>query len=301
MYQIQKQDSKICVACEQDLQEQFKKTYRMLIWLQTSPSWHCLSSETRRFALAPMPDPASLVLMQHGLRIGIAQINGTVGDFPGNAKKILHGYRACMDQGADLVITPEMSLVGYPPRDLVHKSQFVPKCLQALDYLSEEIKHVPLLVGYVDHNTHTAPGRPFRNAAAWLESGKIIHKIYKTLLPTYDVFDELRYFEASEKCDVIHWQGYRLGITICEDIWTDDYLPRPLYDRDPIEEFKQQGIDLLLNLSASPYHIGKTHTRRELMARVSAELQAPVVYCNSGGGNDELIFDGPSMPLAELP
>lgn len=239
--------------------------------------------------------PASVLPMQQGLRIGIAQINGTVGDFPGNAKKILHAYRACLDQGADLVITPEMSLVGYPPRDLVHKSQFVPKCLQALDYLSEEIKHVPLLVGYVDHNTARSPGRPFRNAAAWLESGKIVHKIHKTLLPTYDVFDELRYFEPSETCEVIHWKGHRLGVTICEDIWTDDYLPRPLYDRDPIEELKLQGIDLLLNLSASPYHVGKTQLRRELISRVSTELEAPVIYCNSIGGNDELIFDGHSL------
>jgi len=236
--------------------------------------------------------------MQQGLRIGIAQINGTVGDFPGNAKKILAAYRECLDQGADLVLTPELSLVGYPPRDLVQKSQFVPKCLQALDYLSEEIKTVPLIVGYVDHNTDAGPGRPFRNAAAWLEKGRIVHKIWKTLLPTYDVFDELRYFEPGERCEAIVWNGHRIGITICEDIWNEEFLPRPLYDRDPVAELAAQKIDVLLNLSASPFHVGKAALRRELIAGVAEEIKAPVVYCNACGGNDELVFDGHSIVAA---
>lgn len=247
------------------------------------------------FALVPGADRGSVAPMQAGLRVGIAQINGTVGDFPGNVKKILAAYRACLDQGADLVITPEMSLVGYPPRDLVHKSQFVPKCLQALDYLSGEIQDVPLLVGYVDHNTSAQPGRPFRNAAAWLECGKIVHKIDKTLLPTYDVFDELRYFEPSESSRVIEWRGHRIGVTICEDIWNEDFLPRPLYDRDPVAELRAQGVDLLLNLSASPFHAGKPALRQKLLSAVAQEISAPVVYCNSVGGNDELVFDGHSL------
>ncbi len=233
--------------------------------------------------------------MQAGLRIGIAQINGTVGDFPANAKKILAAYRECLDQGADLVITPELSLVGYPPRDLVQKSQFVPKCLQALDYLSEEIKSVPLLVGYVDYHTEPAPGRPYRNAAAWLHEGKIVHKIWKTLLPTYDVFDELRYFEPGERSECIVWNGHRIGVTICEDIWNEDFLPRPLYDRDPVAELAAQKIDLLLNLSASPFHAGKPALRRALIADIAQKIQAPVVYCNAVGGNDELVFDGHSL------
>ena len=241
---------------------------------------------------------ATFALMQRGLRIGVAQINSTVGDFPGNAKKILAAYRECLDQGADLVVTPELSLVGYPPRDLVQKSQFVPKCLQALDYLSEEIKTVPLLVGYVDHNTAPKPGRPFRNAAAWLQEGKIVHKVWKTLLPTYDVFDELRYFEPGERCEPIVWNGHRIGITICEDIWNEDYLPRPLYDRDPVAELAQQNIDLLLNLSASPFHAGKPHLRRSLIASVAHEISAPVVYVNAVGGHDELVFDGHSLVVA---
>src|SRR5690606_9344051 len=162
------------------------------------------------------------------MKIGIAQVNGVVGDFPGNAKRLLQAYRECLDAGAELVITPEMSLVGYPPRDLVFESQFVPKCLQALDYLAGETKEVPLLVGYVDHVDSDRPGKPFRNAAAVLVDGEVRAKVWKTLLPTYDVFDERRYFEPSERCEPVVWNGMRLGITICEDIWSEDYLQRPL-------------------------------------------------------------------------
>jgi len=170
------------------------------------------------------------------MKIGIAQINPVVGDFPGNAKRILGAYRECLDAGAEIVLTPEMSLAGYPPQDLVFKSQFVPKCLQALDYLAGESRAVPLLVGYVDHHLLTRPGKPFRNAVAWLEGGQIRHRVWKTLLPTDDVFDERRYFAPGESCDPIVWNGLRIGLTVCEDIWTGDYLQRPLYDRDPVAE-----------------------------------------------------------------
>ena len=150
------------------------------------------------------------------MKIGIAQINPVIGDFPGNAKRILAAYRECLEAGADLVLTPELSLAGYPPRDLVFKSQFVPKCLQALDYLADETKEVPLVVGYVDHNHPTHHGKPFRNAAAWLENGEIKHRIFKTLLPTYDVFDERRYFAPGngEKVDRTKSDYTRLG-----DVW----------------------------------------------------------------------------------
>jgi NAD+ synthase (glutamine-hydrolysing) len=229
------------------------------------------------------------------MNIGIAQINPVVGDFPGNAKHLIAAYRECLDAGADLVITPEMSLVGYPPRDLVFKSRFVPDCLQALDYLAGETREAPLLVGYVDALDPTLRGKPFRNAAAWLENGSIRHRIFKTLLPTYDVFDERRYFEPSPASCPITWRGKRIGITICEDIWTDDFLQRPLYDRDPVRELADQGLDLLLNLSASPFHLGKPAARAQMISTLAQGIRVPVVYCNSIGGNDQLIFDGHSL------
>ncbi|MES2660534.1 MAG: NAD+ synthase [Verrucomicrobiota bacterium] len=229
------------------------------------------------------------------MNIGIAQINSVIGDFPGNVKRLLAAYRECLEAGADLVVTPELSLVGYPPRDLVFKSQFVPKCLQALDYLAGEVREVPLLVGYVDHHHPAHPGKPFRNAVAWLESGKIQHRIWKTLLPTYDVFDERRYFEPSESCEPILWNGQRIGVTICEDIWTENYLQRPFYDRDPVEELTAKGIDLLLNLSASPFHLGKPLLRRAMIGGIARKSKVPVVYCNSIGANDQLVFDGHSL------
>jgi NAD+ synthetase len=229
------------------------------------------------------------------MKVGIAQINPVVGDFPGNAKRILAAYRECIELGADIVLTPELCLAGYPPRDLVFKSGFVPSCLQALDYLAGETKSVPLLVGYVDHNHPGRRGKPFRNAAAWLVNGALVHKIWKTLLPTYDVFDERRYFEPGESCSPIEWNGHRIGVTICEDIWTEDYLQRPFYDRDPVEELTRAGVDLILNLSASPFHLGKPEIRRAMIAGVARRAQVPVVYCNAVGANDQLIFDGNSL------
>lgn len=230
------------------------------------------------------------------MKIGIAQINAVVGDFPGNAKRILAAYRECLEKGADFVVTPEMSLVGYPPRDLVFKSQFVPKCLQALDYLADETKAVPLLVGYVDFHTGEI-GKPYRNAVAWLEAGKIRERFFKTLLPTYDVFDERRYFEPGEVCTPFEWKGKRIGVTICEDIWTEDYLQRPFYDRDPVAELSAKGVDVIVNLSASPFHLGKPACRRQMLSDVAKEARVPVVYCNSMGGNDQLVFDGHSVAV----
>jgi len=229
------------------------------------------------------------------MKIGIAQINAIVGDFPGNAKRILAAYRECLEMGAELVVVPEMALVGYPPRDLLCRSQFVPKCLQALDYLADETGDVPMLVGYVDFHTEQSVGKPYRNAAAFLHQGKVLHKVWKTLLPAYDVFDERRYFEPGEVCEPIVWGGMRLGVTICEDIWTEGHLDRPLYSRDPATELAEQGMDLLINLSASPFSLGKPEQRVEMLSSVARNTGTPLIYCNCVGGNDQLIFDGHSL------
>lgn len=227
------------------------------------------------------------------MKIALVQINAVVGDFPGNAKRILAGYREALEKGAELVVTPELSLVGYPPRDLVFKSQFVPRCLQALDYLKGEVGEVPLLVGYVDRSAKR-PGRAFRNSVAWLEEGEIRHRIHKTLLPTYDVFDEWRYFEPNEECSVIDFKGRKVGVTVCEDIWTEDFLYRPLYEREPVRELKEQGAEVIVNLSASPFALNKPVARRDLFAAVAKDAGVPLVYCNAVGGQDQLIFDGHS-------
>lgn len=229
------------------------------------------------------------------MKIGIAQLNAVIGDFAGNAKRLLAAYRECLEQGAELVVTPELSLAGYPPRDLVCKSQFVPKCLQALDYLASEVGAVPLVVGTLDFNDATRAGKPFRNSAAWLENGVIRHRFHKTLLPTYDVFDEARYFAPAESCEPITWNGLRVGVTVCEDIWDEDFLERPLYDRDPVRELAAHGIDLLLNISASPYHLGKPAQREAVLASAARKSRATVVYANAIGGQDQLVFDGHSQ------
>jgi NAD+ synthase (glutamine-hydrolysing) len=231
------------------------------------------------------------------MRIGLAQINPVVGDFAGNSAKILAAYRDLVARGAEIVLTPELALPGYPPQDLLFKSQFVARNIAALEALHTQTGDMPLLVGYVDVNT--GHGRPFRNAAAILQRGHPIRKIYKTLLPTYDVFDESRYFEPAESCTPIEIAGHCCGVTICEDIWSRDYLPRQLYNRDPLTELVTQGSKIILNLSASPFEVGKPRRRFEMLSARARDHHIPIAYCNTIGGNDELIFDGNSFAISE--
>src|SRR5919106_4835865 len=161
------------------------------------------------------------------MKIGFAQINPTVGDLGGNFEKIIHAYERLAAAGAELVLTSELAITGYPPQDLVFKSRFVPENLAVLEKLHSHMGEAPLLVGFVDRNE--GPGKPFHNAAALLERGKPIRKAYKSLLPTYDVFDEDRYFEPASRVEPLDVQGKKIGVTICEDIRPDHYLPRPLY------------------------------------------------------------------------
>ena len=227
------------------------------------------------------------------MKIGLAQINTTIGDFAGNQKRILAAYRAAVAQGAELVVTPELCLTGYPPRDLVHRSRFVPANLEALAALAAEVGATPLVVGCIQINANDR-GRPFRNSAAVLQNGQVVALRHKSLLPTYDVFDEDRYFEPERAFQVVEIAGSKVGITICEDIWTDDYLPRPLYQVQPAHELAHQGAEILLNLSASPFHLGKPTMRERMLSEEARQLGVPIVYCNAVGGNDQLVFDGNS-------
>lgn len=228
-------------------------------------------------------------------KVGVAQLNAVVGDFPGNVKRLLAAYRECLEEGAEIVISPELSLIGYPPRDLLDREDFVVRSLQALDYLKGEVGVVPFLVGGVEAMPEDAIGPAWQNVVWWLEQGVAHALAQKILLPQYDVFDEMRYFSPGTSVSVVDWRGRRVGVTICEDIWQVGAHSSYRYERDPVKELQQQRIDLLLNLSASPYHMGKPQARRLLLADVAREVGAPVVYCNAVGGQDELVFDGHSM------
>jgi len=229
------------------------------------------------------------------MKIGLAQINTTVGDLQNNEDRIVRVYRELVSQGAEYVVFPELVVTGYPPRDLLFKQKFVPDNLAALERIACQTGSAPAILGFVALNANAA-GRPFHNAAAVCFDGKVQHTGHKCLLPTYDVFDEDRYFEAAENPLVFKHDGRSIAVTICEDIWTHpEVSPRQLYDTSPTEFLKSHSLDLHLNLSASPWHIGKTNLRSKLIAGTSVQLQCPSVYVNAVGGNDELIFDGRSM------
>jgi NAD+ synthase (glutamine-hydrolysing) len=230
------------------------------------------------------------------MHIGLAQINTTVGDLSGNCRRIIATYRALVAGGAELVVFPELAVSGYPPRDLLFKRRFVTDVESALAEIAAVVGGVPALVGFVETNT-SGRGRPFFNAAAWCERGEVRLIARKCLLPTYDVFDEDRYFEPAPEARTVDFAGQRIGITICEDIWTHPMIStRRLYHGlDPVRQLAARHCDLVINLSASPWHHGKGHLRETLVTEAARLLGCPVVYCNAIGGNDELIFDGRSM------
>ncbi len=230
------------------------------------------------------------------MRIGLAQINPTVGDLAGNRRLILSAYDTLRDQGAELVLFPELIVCGYPPRDLLFKRRFVLDVADSLQQIAARIGSVPALVGTVEANP-TGEGRPFFNAAAFCRDGAIAAVARKCLLPTYDVFDEDRYFEPGSHPTVVEHQGYRIAVTICEDIWTQPSITtRKLYHGvSPVRQLVAQKCDVMVNLSASPWHSEKGSVRAALVTEVARALDCPVAYVNAVGGNDELIFDGRSV------
>lgn len=229
------------------------------------------------------------------MRIALLQINPTVGDFAGNARLIADGARAARAAGADLAVTPELALVGYLPRDLLLSEEFVRRGWGELDRLAGELADgPPTLVGLPEPNM-ADQGRPLFNTAALVRGGQVEHRFRKSLLPTYDVFDEDRYFEPFRGPQVLELNGTMLGVSICEDVWNDrDFWTRRRYHHDPIEELVAAGARVIVNMSASPFVAGKHRFREQMLGSMARRHGVPIAYVNQFGGNDDLVFDGRS-------
>jgi NAD+ synthase/NAD+ synthase (glutamine-hydrolysing) len=229
------------------------------------------------------------------LRVALLQINPTAGDLSGNSALISSGVRAAQAKGADLVVTPELALMGYLPRDLLMSDGFVRRACEMLARLAAEFKGGPaVLVGVATPNPQEL-GRPLFNSAALLKDGAIGPLFHKTLLPTYDVFDEDRYFEPASGPQILELNGWRLGISICEDVWNDrNFWRRRRYHQDPVEVLALEGAQAIINLSASPFTVGKQCVREHMLAHLAKKYALPTIYVNQVGGNDDLIFDGRS-------
>ena len=230
------------------------------------------------------------------MRIAVAQIDYTIGAFEANFEAMAAAVARARAAQVDLVVFTELATVGYPPGDLLERREFVDRNLQQLERvarLSDE--QLGLLVGFVDRNLSGA-GKPLHNAVALCDGGEVVARSHKCLLPTYDVFDEARYFQPGTEVRPLDFRGVRIGVSVCEDVWADPDLDGfSLYSRDPVLELIHRGAQLMVNLSASPFELGKAAERRELIRRYAADSGRFFVYANQVGGNDELVFDGHSM------
>jgi NAD+ synthase (glutamine-hydrolysing) len=233
------------------------------------------------------------------MKIALLQINPTVGDLEGNARLIADAACEAERRGADLAVTPELALVGYLPRDLLLSGDFVARSWDRLQQLATKLADgPPTLVGLPEAN-RSDEGRPLFNTAALIRGGAIEHRFRKALLPTYDVFDEDRYFEPFHGAQTLDIAGRRLGISICEDVWNDrDFWKRRRYHHDPVEELVRVGAQAIVNLSASPFTVGKHARREKMLGSMAAKYGVPIVYVNQFGGNDDLVFDGRSCAFS---
>jgi NAD+ synthetase len=239
------------------------------------------------------------------MKLAIAQLNPTIGDLTGNSQYILEAARLAAAQGARLLLTPELSLCGYPPRDLLLNPSFVESMATTLQQLAEQLPpSLAVLVGMVEPNpnVHIAGGKPLFNSIALLDQSKVQHIFHKRLLPTYDVFDENRYFEAGLQSNSFTLNLQEpdskicIGVTICEDLWNDEeFWGKRNYSVNPIADLAEQGVDLIVNLSASPYRVGKQQLREAMLRHTAVRFKQPILYTNQVGGNDDLLFDGSSV------
>ena len=232
------------------------------------------------------------------MKIALGQINPTVGDFAGNAAKITDFSRRAMAAGAGLIVFPELSICGYPPRDLVERPGFVARNQETLDSVAASTRGIAVLCGLVTP-AKAETGKSVMNSAALLRDGKVEFLQSKMLLPTYDVFDEQRHFAPAARQELFAFCGKQMALTICEDAWNDKHFwHKRLYGRDPVEELMRAGGNFLVNISASPFNLGKRELRRKMLEAIATQYKVPVVMVNQVGGNDSLIFDGSSFVLA---
>src|SRR3989339_2028457 len=232
------------------------------------------------------------------MKIALAQINPTVGDFRKNTEKICSFIDRAKNQGADLVVFPELSVTGYPPKDFLDIPAFVDENVGYLDKAALCASGISAIVGFVDKNKRPQ-GKLVHNAAAFIQDQKIVSIHHKSLLPTYDVFDECRYFEPAHTVSPVKFMDYTLGISICEDIWNDEeFWTRPLYEADPIENLISNGANVIINISSSPFAVGKHDTiRLRMLTHDAVKYKVPFIYVNQVGGNDDLVFDGNSAVI----
>jgi len=228
------------------------------------------------------------------MKIAIAQINPVIGNFKHNSGRIKYYTGKARALSCDLVVFSELVISGYPPRDLLEKDDFVDTNIECLNGLVSSISGIGVICGFVDKNPGDEGNRLY-NSAVLFENGKILHKVNKRLLPTYDVFDERRYFESGSKVESFSYKGYRIGLTICEDVWNDkDKIKKRIYHLDPVSLMIKDGADLIINISASPFHIGKREFRWDMLGSIAKKYDVPLVFANQVGGNDSVLFDGVS-------
>jgi NAD+ synthase/NAD+ synthase (glutamine-hydrolysing) len=231
------------------------------------------------------------------VKIALGQINPTVGDFSGNADKMIDYARRAQAAGAGLILFPELSVCGYPPRDLVERPSFVARNRETAELIAKQTQGISVICGLVTP-AHSETGKSVMNSAALLQDGKIAFLQSKMLLPTYDVFDEMRNFAPAKSQDLFSFCGNRMALTICEDAWNDKlFWPKRLYTVDPIETLIRAGGNFVLNISSSPFWIGKRELRRDMLASIARQYKVPVALVNQVGGNDSLVFDGSSVVL----
>jgi len=229
------------------------------------------------------------------MKIALAQINPTIGDFDGNTEKIMAAAERARGLSCDLVVFSELVISGYPPRDLLERKDFVETNLKHLQKLVTSIKGIGVICGFVDKNPEKE-GNPLYNSAVLFDKGKILHKVHKKLLPTYDVFDETRYFGPGSECTPYPYKNYRIGLTVCEDIWNDkEFFMKPRYPTDPVETMVKEGANLIINVAASPYYMGKREFKWDMFLNIVKKYRVPLVYVNQVGGNDSVLFDGISL------